>query len=103
MPNNTKYIKTGEYITFIKQSIAMNPCADNYYIYGKMLRNNEEALKQFMETELRCSGKTYLKQAVYEGIGKCYEDMGDYDEALAYYKKGAANNPKHPNLNRKIV
>lgn len=105
MPDYEKYIKNGEYISFIKQAIALNPSAENYYVYGRLLRdvrNNEEALKQFLQAKAVSSGKPYLEQAIDEEIGECYEDMGHYDEALDLYKKVLEMNPQHPNVNGRI-
>jgi glycosyltransferase involved in cell wall biosynthesis len=95
-PDPTK--SRGQYLDLLRVSIEEDPnCPRNAFYYARELRFNGQWGKAVEEGQryLALPRATWANERCYamRTIGQCYQEMGDMDNALSWFRKAAAEYP----------
>lgn len=103
-----EFIHEGKAEEYIKKAIDLREqepieeVAPYYYTYGHILQGAEK-YKEAIEAYQTYANHSQLTEMTAMNLGQCYDKIGEWEEAIRYYKEAISMNPEQKDANGKIA
>ncbi|MCX4269729.1 MAG: tetratricopeptide repeat protein [Lachnospiraceae bacterium] len=103
-----EFIHEGKAEEYIKKAIelseqvSLEETIPYYYTYGHILQG-EEKYREAIEAYQTYAKKSELTEMTAMNLGHCYDELGEWEEAIRYYKEALSLNPEQKEANGKIA